>query len=445
MRLRNTITILIATMLLACGGEERPIDGRGSYQRGDGKADGTASCVGQCGGQAPAGCWCDEQCAIFGDCCPDKAAACDQRPGSCEGACGGQSPAGCWCDDQCATFGDCCNDKVQQCDAPLPGKKCSSHSECAADEYCKLADGECFEPGFMYELLEGACAKKPEGCYEVWAPVCGCDSKTYGNDCEAARAGVSIGAVGECPKPDSGCYQDSDCESGQFCKLKEGECLMQTYSFAPIEGVCADKSEECAEYAQPVCGCDGKTYSNPCFADAAGVSIASQGFCQSDPPAGTDCHSDQQCKPNQFCKLATGACLSPTLDLKYGKCTTKQQACIEIYSPVCGCDGKTYDNECFAESAGVSVAALGDCPEPKPDPTGSCYSNEDCLENAYCKFEDTSCLWNTFAALEGQCHVRPDACLDIWSPVCGCDGQTYGNSCEAAAAGISLASHGECP
>ena len=34
------------------------------------------SCEGQCGGQAPGGCWCDSQCARFGDCCPDKVAVC---------------------------------------------------------------------------------------------------------------------------------------------------------------------------------------------------------------------------------------------------------------------------------------------------------------------------------------------------------------------------------
>ena len=34
------------------------------------------SCVGNCGSQAPGGCWCDSQCASFGDCCSDKVAVC---------------------------------------------------------------------------------------------------------------------------------------------------------------------------------------------------------------------------------------------------------------------------------------------------------------------------------------------------------------------------------
>ena len=34
------------------------------------------SCVGNCGSQAPGGCWCDSQCTSFGDCCSDKIAVC---------------------------------------------------------------------------------------------------------------------------------------------------------------------------------------------------------------------------------------------------------------------------------------------------------------------------------------------------------------------------------
>ena len=75
-------------------------------------AGGANSCDGNCGGQAPGGCWCDDQCAGFGDCCSDKVAECDSDPNSCldNSTCGGQAPGGCWCDSQCTAFGDCCSD-----------------------------------------------------------------------------------------------------------------------------------------------------------------------------------------------------------------------------------------------------------------------------------------------------------------------------------------------
>jgi hypothetical protein len=39
-------------------------------------------------------------------------------PGTCEGFCGGQSADGCWCDDQCFGFGDCCIDICEWCSPP---------------------------------------------------------------------------------------------------------------------------------------------------------------------------------------------------------------------------------------------------------------------------------------------------------------------------------------
>jgi serine protease len=75
------------------------------------------SCVNFCDEQAPGGCWCDDQCVQFGDCCPDKQEVCDggPNPNSCQGNCGTQAPGGCWCDNLCSSFGDCCADKVLFC------------------------------------------------------------------------------------------------------------------------------------------------------------------------------------------------------------------------------------------------------------------------------------------------------------------------------------------
>ena len=276
---------------------------------------------------------------------------------------------------------------------------CWSNDMCTAAEYCF------FE---VCALETGMCTDRPVACPDVWDPVCGCDGNTYGNDCEAAAAGISVDYTGEC-LPDS-CWSNDMCPADHYCHM--GDCGMKS-------GVCEPKPELCLPVWDPVCGCDGNTYGNECTAAMAGVSVDYKGECLA-----VYCWSNDMCALDEYCYFAVCA-------LETGECLDRPTICPNIWLPVCGCDGQTYGNSCEAAKAGVSVDFEGECP------TDKCSSNDLCAKDEYCKF--TECAQET-----GECTTKPVLCLDIWDPVCGCDGQTYANSCAAAAAGVSVDYAGAC-
>ena len=70
-------------------------------------------------------------------------------------------------------------------------------------------------------------------------PVCGADTVTYGNACQAERAGARIVHA----------------------------------------GLCEEQGRNCPRDYKPVCGLDGITYENDCLLENAGQTMAYAGAC----------------------------------------------------------------------------------------------------------------------------------------------------------------------
>ena len=76
-----------------------------------------------------------------------------------------------------------------------PGKQCGGFAglQCGSGEFCQKKPGTCHVID-----ISGTCARIPRFCPRIVRPVCGCDNKTYNNDCERQQAMVSLAHAGKC-------------------------------------------------------------------------------------------------------------------------------------------------------------------------------------------------------------------------------------------------------
>jgi len=256
-----------------------------------------------------------------------------------------------------------------------------------------------------------------------------------------------------------------------------------------------DPNAVCIEIYDPVCGCDGVTYSNECYAvNFGGVLSWTPGICQDivvspcEDLAGVDFGF---CDMTMGVGVINGVCTnisgcgwevngidySPAFYNSIADCNSScglPVECIDsaqidlsilcplVFMPVCGCDGVTYNNECEAFNyggvtswtQGVCVDIVQPCTDVADVIFGPCLTilgiavvNGSCSYVSGCSttigsVDYSPAFYGTFEECVFVCESPVDcidpnlidptaACYDLWDPVCGCNGMTYSNDCYA--------------
>ncbi|CAH1773592.1 unnamed protein product [Owenia fusiformis] len=310
----------------------------------------------------------------------------------------------------------------------------------------------------------------PPECEAIMRPVCGSDLNTYDSECDLKRQScitkrpIRLKFIGPCG--DEGPCRHHTCNHNAICVVSKGKATCQCPScprdFRPVCGsdgvtyanecrlksaVCENKKkitvrhrgrcneckdvkcdyygicetnskghtcvcpQSCVSVDAAVCGTDGKTYLNECELKVASckmkqlIKVSSKGSC--DMCANVKCRFGSECEK--------GKCVCP-------------QGCPTDYTPVCGTDGQTYNNECEMTRSAcesnfeITIEHEGECNEVSGSGSGAGMCDE------------TTCQFGGECDMDAEDIVSVCVCNfnceALRQPVCGSDGHKYGNECQ---------------
>jgi hypothetical protein len=229
----------------------------------------------------------------------------------------------------CLTTSTCFNSETEPELCPRPEQNpdnalppCASNAHCPYGQTCRLGpDSLCQGAGYCLAIAS---------CPGSGHAVCGCDGNSYLSVETACRSGANVGFFSNYPGGSCGqtvdandgegsprlvtlCGHDGQCRDGERCCALTGACYpasdpgrcavppegtrnpctLDEQCFPELEFCAGDgcagpggclnvelADEDCGARLEPVCGCNGVTYTSRDCAYADGVRVASEGECE---------------------------------------------------------------------------------------------------------------------------------------------------------------------